>query len=307
MSNLNLSESLIIQGRLISEADIKEIQTLLRFHPDWSRWKLSRHLSEKWDWRNGRGQLKDMACRALLLKLEQRGHIKLPERRCVSPNPMSKSKKSYTITPVLHDTQPIEGSLANLQPLSILPLHLRQYCHYRSLFDFFLFKYHYLGYRGSVGENLQYLVLDRFSRPISCVLFGSAAWKVSCRDEFIGWDVQTRRRNVNFITNNMRFLILPWVRVKNLASHILGGICHQIGKDWDEKYGHGIYLVETYVEKTRFVGTCYKAANWLHLGETTGRSRNDRYSKLQVPVKDVYVYPLMKDFRHHLNFESGKR
>jgi hypothetical protein len=297
-----MSDSLIIQGRELSESHIEEIQKLLKSHPDWSRWKLSRYLSEKWDWRNARGQIKDMACRTMLLKLEQRGYIKLPERRCVSPNPMS--KKSSSINPIPHDTGLIEENLVNLQPLSILPIHLNQHCHFRPLFNFFLFKYHYLSYRGSVGENLQYLVLDRFSRPVSCVLFGSAAWKVSCRDKFIGWDAQTQSRNVNLTTNNMRFLILPWVRVKNLASHILSRICHQIRKDWEDKYGHEIYLVETYIEKARFVGTCYKAANWLYLGETTGRSRNDRYTKLQVPIKDVYVYPLIKDFRYHLKIKN---
>jgi hypothetical protein len=308
MKNLSLNDKQIIQGRHISQSDIDEIRTLLRCRPNWSRWKLSRYLSDKWDWRNGLGQLKDMACRSLLLKLEHRGYINLPERRCVSPNPMNKNKDltTTTITPVQHNTQPIEESLVNLQPFSLLPLHLHQHCHYRPLFDFLLFKYHYLGYRGSVGENLQYLVLDRLFRPLSCLLFGSAAWKVSCRDVFIGWNRETRGHNVNLITNNMRFLILPWVRVKYLASHILGGICRRIGKDWQEKYGHGIYLVETYVEKMRFAGSCYKAANWLHLGETTGRSRNDRYNNLRVPVKNVYVYPLRKNFRHYLNTVNGK-
>ena len=289
---------LVIQGRIVSESDIAEVRDLLESHPDWSRWKLSRYLSEQWNWRNARGQLKDMACRSFLLKLEQRGYIKLPPRRCASPNRMN--NKSRLIAPVLHSTQAIESGLKSLQPLSILPLHHPANGHYQSLFNFFLFKYHYLSYRGSVGENLQYVVLDRLGRPLCCLLFASSAWKVSGRDDFIGWDVATRRQNVNLVTNNMRFLILPWVRVKYLASHILSQVCRRVGGDWQEKYGHCVYLLETFVEKERFSGISYKAANWRLVGQTRGRSRNDRYSNLMVPVKDIYVYPLVKNFRRYL-------
>jgi hypothetical protein len=288
----------------VSESDIAEVLALLESHPDWSRWKLSRYLSEQWNWRNARGQLKDMACRSFLLKLEQRGYIKLPPRRCASPNRMN--NKSRLIAPVLHSTEAIESDLKSLQPLFILPLHHPANRHYQSLFNFFLFKYHYLSYRGSVGENLQYVVLDRFDRPLCCLLFGSSAWKVSGRDDFIGWDVETRRQNVNLITNNMRFLILPWVRVKYLASHILSQVCHRVGGDWQEKYGHGVYLLETFVETDRFSGISYKAANWRLVGQTRGRSRNDRYGDLVVPVKDIYVYPLVKNFRRYLNGVNDK-
>lgn len=290
---------LIIQGRLASASDINEVRDLLESNPGWSRWKLSLYLSEKWNWRNSRDQLKDMACRSFLLTLEQRGYIKLPPRRCASPNPMS--KKSRLIAPVLHSTQVIESGLKNLQPLSIVPLHHPHNRLYQPLFNFFLFKYHYLSYRGCVGENLQYLVLDRFDRPLCCLLFGSSAWKVSSRDDFIGWDSQTRSKNVNLIASNMRFLILPWIRVKYLSSHILSQLCHRVRDDWQEKYGHGVYLLETFVERERFSGISYKAANWRLVGQTRGRSRNDRNGDLRVPVKDIYVYPLVKNFRRYLN------
>jgi len=295
---MSKKKELVIQGRVISESDIEEVRDLLESHGDWSRWKLSRYLSEKWDWRNAQGQLKDMACRSFLLKLEQRGYIKLPQRRWASPNRMT--NKARFLSPVLHSTEAIESNLKNLQPLSLLPLHHPHNRHYQSLFDFFLFKYHYLSYRGCVGENLQYLVLDRFDRPLCSLLFGSSAWKVASRDNFIGWDVENRRQNVNLITNNMRFLILPWVRVKYLASHILSQVCQRVGGDWQEKYGHGVYLLETFVETDRFSGTSYKAANWRFVGQTRGRSRNDRYSTLHVPIKDIYVYPLVKNFRCYL-------
>lgn len=292
-----MKNQLIIQGRIVNESDIEEVRDLINSHPEYSRWKLSQILSEKWDWRNGVGQLKDMACRSFLLKLEQQGYVQLPERRRASPNRMS--KKDRVPVPIHHSTQPIVDDLKLLQPLSILPLH--QHRHFQPLFDYFLFKYHYLSYRGCVGQNLQYLVLDRLDRPVACVLFGSSAWKVSCRDEFIGWDAPTRKLNINLTTNNMRYLILPWVRVKCLASHILSRICRQIARDWENKYGHEVYLLETYVEVDRFSGTCYKAANWIHVGQTAGRSRNDRYKQLQVPVKDVYVYPLVKKYRQYLH------
>ena len=292
-----MANELILQGRLVTKSDIEEVCSQLDSHPEWSRWKLSRHLSEKWDWRNSKGQLKDMACRSFLLKLEQLGYIKLPARRCASPNRMG--KKNQVIPPVLHCKNPIETKLRELMPLEIIPISQKSY--YQSSFDFFLFEYHYLSYKGTVGENLKYLVLDRFNRPLGCLLFGSSAWKVACRDEFIGWDIETRRRNVNLITNNTRFLILPWIQVRHLASHILGQVSRRIGSDWQKKYGHGIQLLETFVERDRFLGTCYKAANWIYVGQTTGRSRNERYSNIQVPVKDIYIFPLEKNFRQHLN------
>ncbi len=285
-----------VQGRLITRKEIDEIKNLIAEHPNWSRWRLSINLSQIWDWKNSRGQLKDMACRSLLLKLDQLGYIKLPARRRQSPNRM----RTKVIQPVLHSTAPIECDLKELRPLEIISISKASHSSYQPLFDFLLFKYHYLSYKGAVGENLKYLVFDRFNRPLCCLLFGSSAWKVSCRDEFIGWDASTRQRNVNYITNNMRFLILPWVRVYNLASHILARICGRIALDWGKKYGHEIYLLETFVERDRFLGTSYKTANWICVGQTAGRSRNDRYMSLKVPVKDVYVFPLVRNFRKHL-------
>lgn len=298
-----MQDQLIIQGRILYPQDITEIVSLIAEYPNWSRWKLSNHLSEKWDWRNARGQLKDMACRSLLLKLEQLGHIKLPPRRRKSPNRMNKK----VIQPVLHSKNPIECELKALRPLEII--NISQNSDYKSTFDFFLFKYHYLSYKGSVGENLKYLIMDRFNRTLACVLFGSSAWKIESRDDYIGWDKEIRECNINLITNNMRFLILPWIRVKHLASHILAEVSRRISSDWRNKYGHPVYLLETFVEREKFKGTCYKAANWIHVGETKGRSRNDRYSKIKVPLKDVYLLPLIKNFRDYLtqhNTQNGK-
>jgi hypothetical protein len=163
-----------------------------------------------------------------------------------------------------------------------------------------LSEFHYLGYRGTVGENLQYTVTDTENRLLACLLFGSAAWKCKPRDEYIGWNPDQRARNLFLLTNNTRYLILPWIRVPHLSSWILGRVLRRLSEDWQRKYGHPIALVETFVERERFAGTSYKASNWLCLGTTTGRSRQDRRHTIQVPIKDVYLYPFDPKFRKEL-------
>jgi len=199
---------------------------------------------------------------------------------------------------VSHQTDTIHDFLCDLHPLQIAQVSPRTPDY--ALFNYLLSQYHYLGHRTTVGENMKYLVQDRQGRPLACLLFGSAAWKTTPRDTYIGWNNTTRERNLIEITNNTRFLILPWVQVKNLASHILSLISRRIGSDWLTKYSHPIYLLETFVDRSRFRGTCYKAANWIHAGETQGRTRNDRTRTIHAPIKDVYVYPLTKQFRQEL-------
>jgi len=150
---------------------------------------------------------------------------------------------------------------------------------------------------------MKYMVFDKNGTPLACLLFGSAAWKCAPRDSYIGWNQRARETNINLVTNNTRFLILPWVKVPHLASHILGRVIRRISSDWVAKYGHPVYLLETFVEKERFSGICYRAANWVLVGQTTGRSRNDRYSTLKVPVKEIYLYPLTTRFREVLSNE----
>ena len=168
------------------------------------------------------------------------------------------------------------------------------------MFRFLLHRYHYLGLRNGVGENLKYLVRDPRGRPLACVLFGSAAWKAQARDRFIGWEASTRQQRLGGLTNNARFLVLPWVRVPHLASHLLAQVARRVSADWIAKYGHPIYLLETFVDRDRFRGTCYRAAGWRHVGATTGRSRNDVDNTLQVSIKDIYLRPLSRDFRRRL-------
>jgi hypothetical protein len=188
--------------------------------------------------------------------------------------------------------------LAELTPLTLViakpgSFENKSFVHY-------LAQYHYLGFQRTVGENIKYLVRDQHGRDLACVLFGSAAWKTAPRDAFIGWSDTQRQGNINLLTNNTRFLILPWVSVPHLASHILGLILRQLRTDWLSKYGHPVHLVETFVEQNRFRGTCYRAANWRCVGQTRGRSRQDRYTTLRVPIKDIYLYPLIQDFRREL-------
>jgi hypothetical protein len=163
-----------------------------------------------------------------------------------------------------------------------------------------LSQFHYLGFGGTVGENLQYMVRSGSGRLLACMVFGSAAWKCQDRDRFIGWTVAQRKAHLPAVTNNTRFLILPWVQVPHLASWALGAVLRRLSRDWQTKYGHAISMVETFVQQDRFRATSYRAANWIHVGQTTGRTRQDRFYSLQTPIKDVYVYPLQRNFRQHL-------
>ena len=270
------------------------IRRLQAEHPEWCRSQLSRELCQRWDWRRPHGQWRDMACRDLLLKLERAGHLVLPPRRGPSPNAL----RNRTPVPVPHADEPIQDRLGALMPLQIAPA--AAHTEDAKLFNWLVARYHYLGLRNTVGANLKYLVRDRHGRPLACMLFGSAAWKTAARDAFIGWDERARRRHLQLLTNNTRFIVLPWVHVEHLASHVLARVLRRLNADWLAKYGYRLQLVETFVDRARFRGTCYRAANWIHLGATTGRGRQDRDHTLRVGVKDLYVYPLQPHFRRVL-------
>ena len=257
-----MDKTTTLQGREITKDDIELVRRLIEAHPSWNRTRLSRELCLLWNWRAANGQVKDMACRTLLSKLEQRGHITLPRRH--SPG---RGCRRLSISYLPHNTTPIVCSLKTLEPVQV---DLVKDIGLLDLFPCLLSRYHYLGFSGTVGENMKYLVFDREYNPLACLLFGSAAWKCAPRDEFIGWDDRARKVNLQFLTNNMRFLILPWVRVLHLASHILGRVARRISADWMKKYGHPLYLLETFVERDRFRGVCYQAANWLLVGQTEG-------------------------------------
>ncbi len=287
---------MVIQGRELSEEDVRLIQQLLEDHPDWCRSRLSQELCSRWDWRNARGQAKDMSARSMLLKLEQKGHIQLPPRRGPSPNGRRNQRLAELAPPA---GEPIHGPLRGLRPL-LVSIAAPGSADWR-LFNGLIAGYHYLGLRNAAGENIRYLVRDRNGRPAACLLFGAAAWKCAARDAWIGWSPAVRGRNLQGLANNARFLVVPWADVPCLASHVLGLLARRIRADWQAKYGHPVHAIETFVDRSRHRGTCYQAANWIRLGETAGRTRNDRHKRIRVPAKDVYIYPLAPDARRELS------
>ena len=285
-----MEQDRIIQGRTVTAAEVESIRALISTHPSWHRTRLSQELCRRWGWVGANGQCKDMAARSLLRKLDTEGLICLPAPRCSANNAF----RHRADTSLCVDESPIDAALPALLPLQLSVVHGEAE---RRVFATLLQRYHYLGYRGPVGENLKYLLYDRQGRVLSCLLFGAPAWSMACRDRFIGWQRAERERHLGLLANNMRFLIVPWVRVRYLASHILGRIARRVSRDWQAKYAHPLVLLETTVEQHRFAGTCYRAANWACVGETRGRSRNDRHKRLRVPVKSVWLYPLTPDFR----------
>ena len=281
-----------IQGRLLTETQVNRIRMLLQDNPTWNRSRLSRELCGLWNWQRPDGQLKDMACRELLRKLEFRGLIKLPPRQFPGPG------RVPTIESVEVDQRSVSCALSELQPVTIVDA--RGSLTYEKAFNYLVKEYHYLSFGRTVGQNMKYLILGQNERFLGCLLFGAAAWKVEDRDRWIGWVPDIRERNLGLICNNTRFLILPWIKVPHLASHALGACLRRLSSDWRKRYGRPIELVETFVDTTRFSGTCYKAANWQRIGHTKGRSRQDRHKKIRVPIKDIWVYPLRRDFRKRL-------
>lgn len=282
------------RGREIQSEDILYIRALIEQHPEASRRQLSTRLCEAWQWRQSNGALRDMVCRGLLLMLERAGQITLPSVAYVRHNPLACRARP---APVPIDVTPMECSrLCELQPLTFE--RVRRTVHER-LFNSLMEEHHYLGYEQPVGEHLKYLVWAQ-GRPIACLAWSSAPRHLASRDRYIGWDAEARRRNIRLLAYNTRFLILPWVRVLHLASHILGRMAAQISPDWQRLYGHPIYFLETFVDPGRFRGSCYRAANWVLLGQTTGRGKQSNSYLPNRSIKQVLGYPLTKRFRQLL-------
>jgi len=281
------------RGREIYQEDILYIRALIERHPHASRRTLSTQLCEAWQWRQSNGALRDMVCRGMMLMLERAGQISLPPVSYVRHNPLATRVRPEP-SPI--DTTTIEDRLCNLQPLEFRQVRRLPE---EALFNSLLEQYHYLNYTQPVGEQLKYLVWAQ-GRPVACLAWSSAPRHLGCRDRYIGWSAEARRRNIRFIAYNTRFLILPWVRVEHLASHILGRMVAQISDDWQRLYGHPIYFLETFVDSERFRGTCYRAANWLFLGKTTGRGKQSNSYIPNRSIKEVLGYPLTKRFRELL-------
>ena len=282
------------RGREVTERDLLGIRDLIDAHPDVSRRAISKLVCEAWDWRQPNGELRDMVCRGLLLALHRAGHIELPKVRCTPPNNVVAHRRPQ---PVAVDPSPLVAPLSHIQPLDLHPVRRTAE---EPLFDSLIEEHHYLGYVRPVGEHLKYLVLAK-GRVVAGLAFSSAPRHLGPRDRFIGWSAEARRRNTRFLAYNTRFLILPWVRVEHLASHLLSRVARVVSSDWERLYGHPIYYLETFIDPARFRGTCYRAANWIFLGPTTGRGHNSRTSLRTQPKKEVLGYPLVRDFRKLLS------
>src|SRR5438128_6441527 len=281
------------RGRVVTADELTFIRQLIAENPGASRRRLSEKLCEAWQWKQANGALRDMVCRGLLLMLHRAGQIQLPAVKKRPNNPLARRARPSR---VLIDTTPIQGALKPLQPLHIE--QVRRTGDER-LYNSLIEQHHYLGYEQPVGEHLKYVVWSQ-GRPIACMAWSSAPRHLGCRDRFIGWDSQARRRNIRFIAYNTRFLIVPWVQVPHLASHILGRIAQRVSGDWEDLYEHPIYFLETFVDPARFKGTCYRAANWIPLGETTGRGKDAPTRQPNRSIKQMLGYPLTPRFRELL-------
>jgi Domain of unknown function (DUF4338) len=285
--------ALTYRGRPITPGDLATIRALLRGTPGISRRALSLALCDQWQWRQPNGVPCDAICRGLLLWLHRAGHIHLPAPQWTTRKPW---RPRTSAPPVLIDTSPIETTLGALGPLRF---HQVRRTPDERLFNSLLAQHHYLGYQQPVGEHLKYLVVAG-DRPVACFAWGSAPGALGLRDRFIGWSAEARRRHLRLLAANTRFLILPWVQVPQLASHLLGHMAKRLSTDWERVYQHPIYWLETFIDPARFRGTCYRAANWIVLGRTTGRGHRAPTKQPTRPIKEVLGYPLVRDFRARL-------
>ncbi len=282
------------RGRMVNTADVDFIRQLIRDNAGASRRALSKKLCEAWQWKQANGAPRDMVCRGLLLMLERAGLILLPAVRFVPPNPFVERARPAS---VLIDTSELRADLSQTRPLEFQQVRRTAE---EGLFNSLLEQYHYLGYTQPVGEQLKYVVWSG-GRPLACLAWSSAPRHLGPRDRFIGWDRSARKRNIHFIAYNTRFLIMPWVQVPHLGSQVLGQMARRVPDDWQQMYGHSIYLAETFIDPSRFRGTCYRAANWIVVGETTGRGKDDHTNRPNRPVKQILVLPLAGDFRRLLS------
>ena len=286
-----MAEQWRYRGQSIDSGQVAFLKEFIAARPESSRWKLSRQLCEALGWKQPNGALRDVVCRGLLLMLDRAGQIELPpvrriiqgQRRTGRPRPAA----------VLIDTTPIQAPFTALGPVQLEQVRRTAD---EDLFNSLMEHHHYLGYEQPVGEHLKYVAWAQ-GRPVACLAWSSAPRHLGARDRFIGWSKEARKQNIHLIAYNTRFLILPWVQVPHLASHILGRMARTLSADWQRIYAHPIHLVETFVDPTRFQGTCYRAANWTFVGNTTGRGKDDQTHRQNRTIKQVLALPLTRQFR----------
>jgi hypothetical protein len=294
-----MAQLLTYRGREVTEADAAFLRELIAQNPQASRRALSRRVCQTWGWVQPNGALRDMVCRGLMLALHRAGHLVLPPPRRVFPHPPAWRRRPEPVTADLFgaEAEPVRAALKDLLPLTFR--QVRRTAEERT-FNALIETHHYLGYTQPVGEHLKYLVCSRDHQLLACLAWSSAPRHLGPRDRFLGWSKEQRQRNLRFLAYNPRFLILPWVEVPHLASHILGRMARLLPAGWQRIYGHDVVFLETFVDPTRYKGTCYRAANWIVLGRTTGRGKNDLTHKANRTIKEILGYPLCRDFRERL-------
>jgi Domain of unknown function (DUF4338) len=278
-------------GRDFEPAELELIRSLIAQSPLQSRYQLSREVCERILWHRPDGRLKDMSCRVALLRMQADGLITLPPPRNAKP-------VTYQAYPDIEQAvqEPVNVPAVDLGQLAIELVDKRRDS---LLWNAYIQHHHYLGHQLIPGAQLRYFVRAA-GEVVALLSFGASAWKTQPRDDFIGWNHEQRPRNLHLVVNNARFLILPWIRCRNLASRVLSMIARRLAEDWAAAYAYRPVLLETFVEKPRFTGTCYKAANWQCVGDTKGRGKLDTAHRNTQPIKSVWVYPLVSDFRRHL-------
>lgn len=281
------------RGRQIREPDVVFLREFIAQHPGLSRNALSIQVCQAWNWVQPNGQLRDQVCRSLMLALHRAGHIQLPAPRIKAVNNAILHQRVSQLE--FCDSSPIEGSLASLGPLEI---RLVRRAEGENTFNYLLSQYHYLSFSRPVGEHLKYLILAG-DRPVACMAWNSGPLRLTLRNEFVGAPRAAYAHNLHLIAYNSRYLIVPWVKVPHLASHILGRIARRLSADWQALYHHPIHLLESFVDIERFKGTCYRAANWTCVGRSEGRGTKSK-AGAQTSIKELWVYPLGKDFRQKL-------
>ena len=274
-------------GREFTPKELEQIRSLIKHNPEFNRTGLSKEVCRILQWLKPDGKLKDMSCRVAMLRMEKDGLIQLP--------PSTRKKQPIRKIEFTATTDPQNSIMCSVNQLPQLHLQIVTKS-FSALWNEYIERYHYLGHSPLPGAQLRYFITAG-EQIVALTGFGAAAWQTAPRDQFIGWNHDQRKKNLNLVTNNARFLILPWVQSKNLASKILSLTARRLTDDWEEKYNVRPVLLESFVQKDLFAGTCYKAANWIKVGETSGRGKLGPPGKISVPIKDIWVYSLDKNFR----------
>jgi hypothetical protein len=275
-------------GRDFTGAELEQLRDYIRSHPSACRREIATWTCRRFQWTSPGGKLKEMSCRVALLRLQTLAEIRLPPPRIRSGN----KKPFRTAATIAVPSRSVVATAGSLDGLRLRMVRSREDSR---LWNEAIHRFHYLGYKRLPGAQLRYLLAAEVGL-LGAMGFGASAWKVAPRDRWIGWSDAQRKERLHLVVNNGRFLILPWVRCKNLASWTLAACARRIGADWRRRYGYSPVLLETFVESERFQGTCYKAANWSLVGTTQGRGKLDRYRTNALSVKQIYVYPLVRDF-----------